>query len=111
MCLLCMEFMDLQWVKPRTFYLLSMVFSAVVFGFGRLFAPTNRPGGTYFVIELTIVAGCLVVARRVAEPESNVFWPMPVPSPRRLYGVSLAGAIVTLFVSFVAQAAPNANVR
>jgi len=43
------------WVKPGTFYLLLAVFWADVFGFGRLFAPSHRPGISYYLAEAAVI--------------------------------------------------------
>src|SRR5580658_3127280 len=53
------------WVKPRTAFILLVLFWANVFGLGRLIAPFNRPSAAHYLAEAAIICGCLWLATQV----------------------------------------------
>ena len=95
-----------QWVKPRTFYVLLVVFSANVLGFGRLLAPSHRPGASYYLVEASIIGACLWLANRVPGPRPATAETKPGRSHLRLYVASLSGMLATIVVSFTVPALP-----
>ena len=97
---------DEGWVKPGTLYILLALFSANVFGLGRLIAPAHRPGVGYYLAEAVIIAGCLWLANRVPAHQPGAAEPKPYHSPRWLYFASLIGMLVTMIVGFAAPTLP-----
>jgi len=94
------------WVKPGTFYVLLVLFSANVLGFGRLLAPSHRPGASYCLVEASIIGACLWLANRVPGPRPATAETKPGRSHLWLYVASLSGMLATMVVSFTVPALP-----
>ena len=94
------------WVKPGTFYVLLVLFSANVLGFGRLLAPSHRPGASYCLVEASIIGACLWLANRVPGPRPATAETKPGRSHLWLYVASLSGMLATIVVSFTVPALP-----
>ena len=95
-----------QWVKPRTFYVLLVVFSANVLGFGRLLAPSHRPGASYYLVEAAIIGACVWLANRVPGPRPATAETKPTHSNLWLYVASLSGMLATMVIGFTVPALP-----
>jgi hypothetical protein len=95
-----------QWVKPRTFYVLLVVFSANVLGFGRLLAPSHRPGASYYLVEAAIIGACVWLANRVPGPRPATAETKPAHSNLWLYVASLSGMLATMVIGFTVPALP-----
>jgi hypothetical protein len=92
------------WLKLGTFWLILALFMANVFGLGHAFAPHNRPGCIYFIVELGIVSACLVAARYL--PATKLENEFPFRSPRWYYFAFLIGTTATLAAGFAVPALP-----
>src|SRR5208337_2158917 len=90
------------WVRPRTFWWLLAAFVANVFGLGRLIAPRNRPGATWYLFEAAFIGGCLWLARRVPPPRVEAGGGRAGRAPIWLFAGTLAGMAVTMVVGFAA---------
>ncbi|MGO8674279.1 MAG: hypothetical protein ACLQVX_00260 [Limisphaerales bacterium] len=95
-----------QWIRPRTFFVLLAVFCGNVFGLGRLVAPTNRPGITFYLVELAIIVACVVAAKHAPGPRSGNAEFNCLRSPRWLYFASLIGTTITFIVGFAVPSLP-----
>jgi hypothetical protein len=91
-----------SWVRPRYFWWLLVAFASNVFCLGRLIAPTNRPGGVCFLLEIMLIGGCLWLAKSVPAPRAMNAGEPYGRSPAWLYAGSLVGMAVTMVVNFAA---------
>ncbi len=94
------------WVKPGTLLILLALFSANVFGLGRLIAPLNRPDALHYVVEFAVIAACLWLASQAPGPRPAAAEIKAVRSPLWLYVASISGTLVTMVVGFAAPALP-----
>jgi hypothetical protein len=94
------------WVKTGTSFVLLALFSANVFGLGRLIAPTNRPGALYYLVELAIIGACLWLANHAPAPRLAASETKTGRSPLWLYVASLSGTTATMVAGFAAPALP-----
>jgi hypothetical protein len=97
---------DEPWVKPRTAFVLLLLFCANVFGLGRLIAPSNRPSALHYLAEAVIIGACLWLAQSVPGPRRATLETTACRSPRWLYVTSLIGMLVTMVAGFAAPALP-----
>jgi len=95
---------DEPWIKPRTGWWLLLGFGANIFGLGRLIAPFNRPGITWYVAEVAFIAFCLWLAGKAPASRAPTLGHKPERSPLRLYLSVSAGMVVMMVIGFATPA-------